>query len=34
MPAPISPPLLRIDPKWAPLRSHPRFRQLAGLPSE
>jgi serine/threonine-protein kinase len=21
--------LLRIDPKWAPLRDHPRFRQLA-----
>ena len=25
----LSPPLLRIDQKWAPLRSDPRFRKLA-----
>jgi len=34
IPALISAPLLRIDPKWAPLRSDPRFRRLAGLASE
>jgi serine/threonine protein kinase/tetratricopeptide (TPR) repeat protein len=27
----LSPPLLRIDHKWDPLRGEPRFRKLAGL---
>jgi serine/threonine-protein kinase len=34
IPALISAPLLRIDPKWAPLRGDPRFRRLAGLANE
>jgi TolB-like protein/Flp pilus assembly protein TadD/tRNA A-37 threonylcarbamoyl transferase component Bud32 len=29
MPSWISPAELRVDPTWAPLRDHPRFRQLA-----
>lgn len=28
-PSPLSAPLLRIDPRWDPLRNHPRFRKLA-----
>ena len=24
----FSVPLLRVDPRWAPLRGHPRFRRL------
>jgi hypothetical protein len=28
IPSPISIPALRADPKWAFLRSHPRFQQL------
>ncbi len=31
IPCPLSPALLRIDPRWAPLRGDPRFRQLAEL---
>ena|SRR6266446_2453502 len=30
----LSPGLLRIDPKWAPLRGDPRFRKLAELKRE
>ena len=26
---PLSAPVLRLDPVWAPLREHPRFRRLA-----
>jgi len=29
IPAPVSPAFLRLDPRWAPLRDHPRFRELA-----
>ena len=29
-PAPLSIPLLRLDPDWAPLREHPRFKKLLG----
>jgi len=28
IPSSVSKPLLRLDPVWAPLRKHPRFRQL------
>jgi TolB-like protein/tetratricopeptide (TPR) repeat protein len=28
VPSPVSVELLRFDPRWAPLRSHPRFQQL------
>ena len=31
IPSWLSPALLRIDPKWAPLRDNARFRKLAGL---
>ncbi len=31
IPCPLSPALLRIDPRWAPLRDDPRFRKLAEL---
>jgi len=31
IPCLLSPALLRIDPKWRPLRNDPRFRELAGL---
>src|SRR5262249_10507603 len=34
IPCLLSPGLLRIDPAWAPLRSDPRFRQLAELERE
>jgi len=34
IPSYLSPALLRIDPKWAPLRADPRFRKLAGLERE
>jgi hypothetical protein len=27
----VSPGVLRIDPEYAPLRSNPRFRKLAGM---
>jgi TolB-like protein/Flp pilus assembly protein TadD len=28
IPGELSPPLLRLDPDWAPLRDHPRFKKL------
>ncbi len=28
VPSPLSVPLLRLDPKWDPLRDHPRFQTL------
>ena len=31
IPCLLSPGLLRIDPRWAPLRDDPRFRKLAEL---
>jgi serine/threonine-protein kinase len=31
VPCLLSPGLLRIDPRWAPLRTDPRFRKLAEL---
>ena len=31
IPSLLSPAMLRIDPRWAPLRGDPRFRRLAGL---
>jgi hypothetical protein len=31
VPSYLSPALLRIDPKWAPLRNDARIRKLAGL---
>ncbi len=31
MPSYLSPALLRVDERWAPLRSDARFRELAGL---
>jgi serine/threonine-protein kinase len=31
IPGTVSPPLLRIDPGWLPLRGDPRFRKLAAL---
>ncbi len=34
IPCLLSPGLLRIDPRWAPLRDDPRFRQLAELERE
>ncbi len=34
IPSQLSPPLLRIDPRWTPLRGDPRFRQLAELGRE
>jgi tetratricopeptide (TPR) repeat protein len=30
IPGELSIPLLRLDPDWAPLREHPRFKQLLG----
>jgi hypothetical protein len=30
IPGPLSIPLLRLDPAWAPLREHPRFKELLG----
>jgi tetratricopeptide (TPR) repeat protein len=30
IPSHLSAPLLRIDPRWDPLREHPRFRRLVG----
>jgi hypothetical protein len=34
IPCLLSPPLLRIDPRWAPLRAELRFRKLAKLDGE
>jgi serine/threonine-protein kinase len=34
IPCLLSPALLRIDPRWAPLRNDPRFRKLAELERE
>jgi TolB-like protein/tetratricopeptide (TPR) repeat protein len=34
IPCQLSPGLLRVDPKWAPLRGDPRFRKLAELEQE
>ena len=34
IPCRLSPGLLRIDPRWAPLRGDPRFRKLAELDRE
>ncbi len=34
IPCPLSPALLRIDPRWAPLRDDPRFQKLAELERE
>jgi tetratricopeptide (TPR) repeat protein len=31
MPVIVSPAILRIDPRWAPLQHDPRFRELAGM---
>jgi tetratricopeptide (TPR) repeat protein len=28
LPGPVTEPALRVDPRWAPLRNHPRFEQL------
>jgi len=30
IPGPLSIPVLRLDPAWAPLREHPRFKKLVG----
>ncbi len=34
IPCLLSPGLLRVDPRWAPLRDDPRFRQLAQLENQ
>jgi tetratricopeptide (TPR) repeat protein len=34
IPVILSPAMLQIDPRWAPLHRDPEFRQLAGLPAD
>jgi len=34
IPVILSPAMLRIDPRWVPLRADPEFREIAGLPAE
>lgn len=34
IPSRLSPAMLRIEPRWTPLRNDPRFRQLAQLEHE